>query len=69
MIAYIYLNDTNPDSLLATVDMEVCLPGIYQIDGVEYELTGQHKFVIDNQDRGGDHHLHHVELVVQKRTA
>lgn len=66
MRAAIYLSEVKQENLLATVDVEVCPRGIYQIDHVEYELLGQPKFIIGDQDRAGDHHLQYVELVVEK---
>ena len=55
-------------SLLAEVDLEVVPRGLYVVDGIVYQYTGQPTFVIkrDYNFEGGPHVLHHVELIVEK---
>jgi len=58
------------DMLLTEVDnLEVCPRGLYVIDDVVYECTGQPTFIIVKQAylHGGGHSLKRVEIIVRKR--
>lgn len=66
MKASIYLNKVANENLVAYVDLEVCPRGIYQINGVEYLLTGQPRFIISDADREGINTLTQVVLIVEK---
>lgn len=70
MKAYIFLKDGQKDEqLLAKVEnLEVVPRGIYVIDGVEYQYTGQPTFIIEKVPYlyGGKHQLTRVEISVEK---
>ena len=73
MKAHIFLKGEKPgdeSTLLAKVDnLEVCPRGVYVIDGVPYQCTGQPTFYIEKQPylHGGNHTLKSVELMVEKQ--
>lgn len=72
MKAYLFLiDDKSPNSpeLIAEVDnLEVCPRGVYVVDGVGYQCTGQPTFIIEKVPylHGGKHMLKSVELTVEK---
>lgn len=72
MKAFLFLkNDKSPNSpeLIAEVDnLEVCPRGIYMVDGVSYQCTGQPTFIIEKTPylHGGKHTLRSVELILEK---
>lgn len=72
MKAYIFLkNESGDPQLLAKVeDLEVVPRGLYVIDGVEYQYTGQPTFIIEKLPYlyGGKHRLARVEFTVEKTT-
>jgi hypothetical protein len=51
--------------VLASVELEVVPRGIYVIDGIKWQLTGQPVFFIRTSERNGDK-LEYVELYVTK---
>lgn len=58
------------ETLLAEVsNLEVCPRGLYVIDDVVYEYTGQPTFIIEKLPylHGGNYALKRVEIVVKKR--
>ncbi len=69
MEAHIFLKDGDEEKLLAKVtNLEVVPRGLYVIDEVVYQYTGQPTFIIE-QDmdlHGAPHRLKRVEIVVEK---
>ena len=70
MIARIYLKEIKPENLLAEVLLEVVPRGIYEIDGVAYQYTGQPKFIITSHPETDFYrarkYLETVEFTVEK---
>lgn len=70
MKAHIFLKNGTEETLLAEVNnLEVCPRGLYVIDDVVYEYTGQPTFILEKLPylHGGGHALKRVEIVVKKR--
>lgn len=63
MRAFIYLKEAKQENLLAEVDVEVCPRGIYEIDGKDYYVVGQPRFVIRSGDDRNPGKLLHVVLI------
>ncbi len=72
MKAHIFLKGTKPGdetTLVAEVNnLEVCPRGVYVVDGVSYQCTGQPTFIIEKDPyiHGGKHSLRSVEITVEK---
>jgi hypothetical protein len=73
--AYIYLRDRQDESLLAVVEgLEVVPRGLYVLDNVVYQYTGQPKFnmkkvhpaTVYSGSSDATHVLESVELIVEK---
>lgn len=66
----LYLKSISPENLLATVDLEVVPRGIYVINGIPYQYTGQPKFTIVKGESPpfNTHMLILTELIVEPVT-
>ncbi len=65
MRAIIFIEENGQKQVLASVkDLEVVPRGIYEVDGVEYQYTGQPKFIIYKDEY--EHKLASVEFTVER---